>query len=149
MFQDFKKFISRGNVIDLAVAVIIGTAFGKIVNSLVNDIIMPPIGFILGHVNFSSLYINLSDKSYATLAQAQEAGAPTINYGNFINLVINFFIVAFCVFLVIRQTEKFTNRFKKPVAPAEPTTKTCPYCITEISLHATRCPNCTSPLSDS
>ncbi|KPV40779.1 large conductance mechanosensitive channel protein MscL [Alicyclobacillus ferrooxydans] len=142
MFQEFKKFIMRGNVLDLAVAVIIGAAFNQIVTSLVNDIIMPPIGLILGRVNFTNLFINLSRKHYATLAQAKAAGAPTINYGSFINTVINFLIVAFVVFLVVRQF----NRFKKPAPVVAPTTKKCTFCITDIPIEATRCPNCTSHL---
>lgn len=142
MFQEFKKFIMRGNVLDLAVAVIIGAAFNQIVQSLVNDIIMPPIGLALGKVNFTNLFINLSGKHYATLAQAKAAGAPTINYGSFINTVINFLIVAFVVFLVVRQF----NRFKKPAPVAAPKTKKCTFCITDIPIEATRCPNCTSHL---
>ena len=142
MFQEFKKFIMRGNVLDLAVAVIIGAAFNQIVQSLVNDIIMPPIGLALGKVNFTNLFINLSGKHYATLAQAKAAGAPTINYGSFINTMINFLIVAFVVFLVVRQF----NRFKKPAPVAAPKTKKCTFCITDIPIEATRCPNCTSHL---
>jgi len=142
MFQEFKKFIMRGNVLDLAVAVIIGGAFGGIVTSLVNDIIMPPIGLLLGKINFKDLFINLSGTPYASLAAAKEASAATINYGNFINLVINFVIVAFVIFLIIRAA----NKMKKPEVAAAPTTKECPYCLTEIPLKATRCPNCTSQL---
>jgi large conductance mechanosensitive channel len=142
MLKEFKDFIMRGNVLDLAVAVIIGGAFGKIVTSLVNDIIMPPIGLILGKVNFANLYINLSGQSYASLADAQAAGAATINYGVFLNTVIDFLIVAFIIFLVIRQA----NRLKRPPAPAEPTTKECPYCLSTIPIKATRCAHCTSEL---
>ncbi len=144
MWKEFKEFIARGNVIDLAVAVIIGAAFNSIVQSFVNDIIMPPIGLLLGGVDFSSLYINLSRTSYESLAAAQEAGAPTINYGLFINTVVNFLIVAFVVFLMVRQINKLQ---KEPEAPEEaPTTKECPHCHTEIPIEATRCPNCTSHL---
>ena len=142
MFKDFRQFILRGNVLDLAVAVIIGASFGQIVTSLVNDIIMPPIGLILDKVNFSNLFINLSGKHYATLAQAKAAGAATINYGSFIDTIINFLIVAFIIFLVVRQM----NHFKKPAPVAAPTTKKCTYCVSDIPLEATRCPHCTSQL---
>jgi large conductance mechanosensitive channel len=144
MLKEFKEFALRGNVIDLAVGVIVGGAFGKIVTSLVNDIIMPPIGMILGRVNFADLFIDLSGKGYATLADAKAAGAATLNYGLFLNTVLDFIIVAFVVFLVIRQM----NRMRKPaqVVVPEPTTKFCPHCATEIPLKATRCPNCTSQL---
>lgn len=142
LFGEFRKFIMRGNVLDLAVAVIIGAAFNQIVTALVNDIIMPPIGLILGRVNFSNLFINLSRKHYNTLAQAKAAGAATINYGAFINTVINFLIVAFVVFLVVRQF----NRFKRPTPAPLPTTKTCAYCMSEIHIDATRCPHCTAHL---
>ena len=145
MLKEFKEFALRGNVIDLAVGVIIGGAFGKIITSLVNDIIMPPIGMLLGRVNFTDLFIDLSGKGYATLAAAKDAGAATLNYGLFLNTVLDFLIVAFVVFLVIRQM----NRMKKPApltAPAAPTTKPCPRCISEIPLKATRCPYCTSEL---
>jgi large conductance mechanosensitive channel len=142
MWKEFKQFIARGNVIDLAVAVIIGAAFGKTVTSLVNDILMPPIGLLLGNVDFTNLFITLSGGSYATLAEAQAAGAATINYGVFINTVIDFLIVAFAIFLLVRQV----NRLKKPAPPAEPTTKACPYCLSEIPIKATRCPHCTSEL---
>lgn len=144
MIKEFKEFTMRGNVIDLAVGVIIGGAFGKIVSSLVNDIIMPPIGMLLNGVNFSNLFLALDRKSYAALADAQAAGAPTLNYGLFINNVIDFIIVAFVIFLMIRAI----NRMKKQPAPAatEPTSKDCPYCLTSISIQATRCPNCTSQL---
>lgn len=141
MLKEFRKFIARGSVIDLAIGVIIGAAFNAIVQSLVNDIIMPPIGLILGKVDFAKLYINLSRQSYPTLAAAQEAGAPTINYGLFINNIINFLIVGFIIFLVVRQINKM-----KPEAPAVPTTKKCPFCLTQIPIGATRCPNCTSTL---
>lgn len=145
MFAEFKKFIMRGNVLDLAIAVIIGGAFGSIVSSLVNDVIMPPIGMLLGKINFKDLFINLSGTPYASLADAQAAGAATINYGNFINTIINFLIVAFVIFLIVRAF----NKMKKPeaaAAPAAPTTKECPYCLSTIPLKATRCPHCTSQL---
>ncbi len=143
MWQEFKKFIARGNMIDLAIGIIIGSAFGAIVQSLVNDIIMPPIGLLVGRVDFASLYINLSGQSYPDLASAQQAGAPTINYGLFINSIINFLIIALVIFLIVRQLNKL---MKKPEAPAAPTTKKCSYCFTEIPIAATRCPNCTSKL---
>jgi large conductance mechanosensitive channel len=143
MLKEFKKFIMRGNVLDLAIGIIIGGAFGKIITSLVNDIVMPPIGLLLGKVDFSNLYLNLSGKPYANLADAQAAGAATINYGLFLNTVIDFLIVAFIIFLIIRQVNRLTT---KPAAPAEPTTRECPYCCTEVSIKASRCPNCTSEL---
>lgn len=144
MLKEFKEFAMRGNVVDLAVGVIIGAAFGKIVSSLVEDVIMPPIGRLLGHVDFSGLFINLSDKSYETLAAAKTAGAPTLNYGIFLNTVINFLIVAFCVFLVV----KWINRFAaKPAPAAAPTTKDCPQCAMPIPLAAKRCGHCTAQLA--
>ncbi len=143
MLKEFKEFIMRSNVLDLAVAVIIGAAFGKIVTSFVNDIIMPPIGLLLGKVDFSNLFINLSGTPYKSLAEAQSAGAPTLNYGLFLNTVIDFLIVSFIIFLVIRMA----NRLPQPKeAVAEPTTKECPYCFTSIPIKATRCPHCTSQL---
>jgi large conductance mechanosensitive channel len=143
MLKEFKEFALRGSVLDLAIGIIIGTAFGKIITSLVNDILMPPIGLLLGKVDFSNLYLNLSGTVYPNLAKAQSAGAPTINYGLFLNTIINFFIVAFLIFLIIRQVNRMT---KKPAPTAEPTTRECPYCITQVSIKATRCPNCTSEL---
>ncbi len=141
MWKEFKAFILRGNVVDLAVGVIIGGAFGKIVSSLVSDIIMPPIGLILGRVNFTSLYINLSGKPYASLEEAKAAGAATVNYGVFINNLIDFLIVALAIFLIIKQI----NRLQAKPAPAgPPTTKECPYCFSTIPIKAVRCPNCTS-----
>lgn len=143
MLKEFKEFAMRGNVVDMAVGIIIGTAFGRIVNSLVTDIIMPPIGLILNKVDFSNLYFNLSDQHYNSLSEAQAAGAPTINYGLFLNVFINFLIVALVVFLLIRQI----NRLKSAVVkPEEPKTVKCPYCFSSISKKATRCPNCTSKL---
>ena len=142
MWQEFKKFIMRGNVFDLAVGIIIGGAFGKIVTSFVNDILMPPIGALLGKVDFSNLFISLTGEKYASLAAAQEAGAATINYGMFFNTILDFVIVAFVIFLLIRQV----NKLKKEEPAAAPTTKPCPYCKTDIPLAATRCPHCTSQL---
>ena len=145
MLKDFKEFAMRGNVVDLAVGVIIGGAFGAIVNSLVNDIIMPPIGMALGQVDFSSLFVNLSNKEVTSLAQAKEVGAATLNYGLFINTVLNFLIVAFCVFMIVRWMNSLA---KKPAtAPAAAPTRECPYCLLTVPLKATRCPNCTSQLS--
>lgn len=146
MIKEFRDFALRGNVLDMAVGIIIGLAFGSVVNSLVNDIIMPPIGLALSGVDFSNLYINLSDTSYESLAAAQEAGAPTINYGMFINVLINFVIVAFAVFMLVKGANQMMARAQKEEAPAEPTTKTCPYCKSEIDIEATRCPHCTSEL---
>jgi large conductance mechanosensitive channel len=145
MLKDFKAFVMRGNVLDLAVAVIIGAAFGAIVTSVVNDIVMPPIGLVLGHVDFKDLFISLNGHSYPTLAAAKAAAAPVIAYGQFLNTVINFLIVAFVIFLTVRQASKLQ---KKPAAAsAAPTTKDCQFCCTPIPLAATRCPNCTSQLS--
>ncbi len=145
MLKEFKEFAMRGNVVDMAVGIIIGAAFGGIVKSLVGDIIMPPIGLLLGGVDFSDIFINLSGGDYASLAAAREAGAATINLGVFINTVLNFLIVAFAIFLVIR----LINRLKrKEEAPApEPTTKDCPFCFSTIPLRATRCGHCTSELA--
>lgn len=146
--KEFRDFIMRGNVLDLAIGIIIGVAFGAIVTSLVNDVIMPPIGYILGGVDFSDLYINLSGGEYASLAAAKEAGAATINYGAFLNSVINFLIVAFVIFMLVKIINRAMAQFKKEeaAAPPDPTTKECPYCFSEISIKATRCPNCTSAL---
>jgi len=141
MLAEFKKFVMRGSVIDLAVGVIIGAAFGKIVSSLVNDVIMPPIGLLLGKVNFANLYINLSGKAYESLAAAKEAGAATINYGAFFNTIIEFLIVAFVLFLIIKQVNRMQAQKE-----AAPTTKECPFCGTAIPIQAKRCPNCTSQL---
>jgi len=141
MLKEFKEFAMRGNVLDLAVGVVIGAAFGKIVASLVDDVLMPPLGRLLGHVDFSSLFINLSDKSFESLAAAKAAGAPTLNYGNFINTIINFIIVAFAIFLLVRTVNRWTA---KPAPTAEPTTKDCPQCAMPIPLAAKRCGHCTS-----
>lgn len=140
MLKEFKEFAMRGNVIDLAVGIILGAAFSGIVTSLVKDVIMPPIGMILGGVDFSEFFINLSGTSYETLAAAQEAGAATINIGLFINTVLNFVIVAFAIFIVIKQI----NRLKKAPPPADPTTKDCPQCLSSVPIKATKCAFCTS-----
>jgi large conductance mechanosensitive channel len=142
MLKEFKTFIMRGNVLDLAVAVIVGGVFGKIVSSLVNDIIMPPIGLVLGKVDFSSLFINLSGKTYNALAEAQAAGAPTIRYGLFLNTVIDFLIVGFVIFMIVRLVNKLHKA--EPAAPA--TTRECPYCLSMIPIKAIRCAHCTSQL---
>ncbi len=144
MFAEFKKFVMRGNVLDLAVGIVIGAAFGKIVTSFVSDVLMPPIGLIMGKVDFSNLFIPLNGQHYATLAEAKAAAAPTLNYGLFINSIIDFLIVAFAIFLVIRQVNKMTE--PKPAPAAAPTTKTCPFCATSIPIQAVRCPQCTSDL---
>jgi len=141
MVSDFKAFIARGNVVDLAVGVIIGAAFGKITSSLVGDVIMPPIGLALGKVDFANLFIDLSGSHYASLAEAKKAGAPTINYGVFVNSVIDFLIVAFVVFLLVQWANKLTKR------DTSPATKECPRCCELIAVKATRCPKCTSELA--
>lgn len=146
MWKEFKKFIARGNVIDLAIGVIIGGAFSTIVSSLVNDIIMPPIGLLLGNVDFSNLFIDLSGQGYESRAAAEDAGAATINYGIFVNHVISFIIIAFVVFLLVQQINRLKRAREEEEAPAEPTTKECPYCFTTIPIKATRCPNCTTQL---
>lgn len=142
MWKEFKEFAMRGNVIDLAVGVVIGGAFGKIVSSFVADVIMPLIGLLLGKISFENLFVSLNGMNYASLAAAQEAGAPTLNYGLFISAIVDFLIIAFVIFLVI----KGINKLQKPAPEAAPTTKKCPYCYTEIAIEATRCPNCTSQL---
>jgi large conductance mechanosensitive channel len=146
MLKEFKVFVLRGNVIDLAVGVIIGAAFGKITSSLVNDVLMPPIGLILGKVDFSNLFLDLSGKSYPSLAAAKAAGAPTINYGVFINAVIDFLIVALIVFWLVHFAQKLAP--KAPAAPVAPT-KDCPRCCVPMPEKATRCPHCTSELAPS
>ncbi len=141
MLEEFKKFAMRGNVVDMAVGIIIGGAFGKIITSLVNDVIMPPIGKLLGGVDFSSLFINLTSTPYATLAEAQKAGAATINYGMFVNTVLDFIIVAFAIFMMIKALSKM----QKPAPVAAPNTKICGECLSEIPLAAKRCKYCASP----
>jgi len=144
MLKEFKEFAMRGNVLDMAIGIIIGAAFGKIVAVFVSDVLMPPIGLLLGRVDFSNLFINLSGKPVATIAEAKAAGAATINYGLFLNTVIDFLIVAFAIFLLIRQVNRLKSQ--PPPAPAVPTTKDCPYCLSSIAIKATRCPHCTSEL---
>jgi large conductance mechanosensitive channel len=142
MLKEFKAFAMRGNVLDMAIGIVIGVAFGKIVTSFVNDVVMPPIGLLLGKVDFSNLFIDLSGKSYATLAEAKAAGAATIRYGLFLNTVVDFIIVAFVIFLLIQQINRMTREPEE--VPASPTTKECPYCLSSIAIKATRCSHCTS-----
>jgi large conductance mechanosensitive channel len=143
MLREFKEFAMRGSVVDLAVGLVIGAAFGKIVTSFVNDILMPPIGLALGRVSFENLFINLSSSTYATLAEAKAAGAATINYGLFINAVLDFLIVAFAIFLVIKQV----NRMRaKPEVAAPATVRECPYCLSTVPINAKRCAHCTSEI---
>lgn len=145
---EFKTFVMRGNVLDLAVGVIIGGAFQKIVTSLVNDLIMPVITLITGGINYSDMFLSLDGNQYQTLAQAQEAGASTLNYGTFITETINFLIMAFVIFMLIKTMNKFASRVKKEEQPKEATTKICPFCKTEIAIDASRCPHCTSQLNE-
>jgi large conductance mechanosensitive channel len=144
VLSEFKAFLTRGNVLDLAVGIVIGAAFGGVVTSFVNDVLMPPIGLALGRVDFSNLFISLSGESYPSLAAAKAAGAPTLNYGVFINTVINFVIVGFAIFLGVRVANRLVAKPAPP--PAPPTTKECPYCASVIPLKAKRCPQCTSEL---
>jgi large conductance mechanosensitive channel len=143
MLKDFREFAVRGNVLDLAVGVIIGAAFGKIVTSLVNDIIMPPIGLAIARVDFTNLFVNLREQQFSSLAEAKAAGAPTINYGLFINNVLEFLIVAFVVFLLVRQI----NRLRPKPTAAQVVTKECQFCLSSVPLKASKCPQCTSQLS--
>jgi len=142
MLKEFREFAMRGNVLDMAVGIIIGAAFGRIVTALVNDVIMPPFGLLLGKVDFSSLFLNLSGTAYPSLVEAKKAGAPVIGYGAFLNTILDFVMVAFVIFLLIKQV----NRFKKQLAPAAPDTKACPYCLSVVPIKATRCGQCTSQL---
>jgi large conductance mechanosensitive channel len=148
MFKEFKEFVMRGNVIDMAVGIVIGAAFGTIVQSLVKDVIMPPIGLLLGNIDFSNIFTVLKPGEavgpYATLAEAQEAGAVTMNWGMFIMTIISFLIIAFAIFMIIKQINKLKREEEAP--PAEPTTKDCPFCFSAIAIKATRCPFCTSQL---
>lgn len=144
MLKELKEFATKGNVLDLAIAVVMGAAFGPIVTSLVNDIIMPPIGLLLKRVDFKDLFVSLSAESYPSLAAAKEAGAPIIAYGNFVNTIINFLIVAFAMFLIVRQVNRFR---RQPEAVPAPTVKNCPFCCESMPIAATRCPHCTSQLA--
>lgn len=143
MIKEFKEFVMKGNVLDMAVGIIIGAAFGKVVTSFVADVLMPPIGLLLGKMDFSNLFINLSGKSFESLADAKKAGAATLNYGLFLNTAIDFLIVGFAVFLLVKQV----NRLKRQETAPLPSTRECPYCFSVIPLKATRCPNCTSELA--
>jgi len=146
MLKGFKKFILRGNVIEMSVGIIIGLAFNKIITSFVNDILMPPISLIIGKVSFSNLYINLSQKEFESIAEAEAAGVPIIKYGLFINTLLDFFIVAFVLYLVINYYNKLKERKKEEEIEASPDTKVCPYCYSNINIKAIRCPNCTTKL---
>lgn len=152
MLRDFKEFIMRGNVVDMAVGIVIGASFGGIVKSLVDDVLMPPIGLLLGRVDFSNLYLTLRDGAvpgpYAALAEAKKAGAVTLNLGLFANTVINFLIVGMAIFLVVRAVNRLRDMQKKDEPEAAPSTRDCPFCAMNISLKAVRCPHCTSDLSD-
>ena len=140
MLKEFKEFAMKGNVLDMAIGVIIGGAFGKIITSLVSDVLMPPLGLLLGKVDFSSLFLNLSGTPQPSLAAAKAAGAPTVNYGVFLQTVLDFIIIAFVIFMLVKQV----NRLKTPAAPSAPTTKDCPLCLSTIPLKATKCAHCTS-----
>ena len=143
VIKEFREFATRGNMFDMAIGIILGVAFGKVVTSLVNDILMPPIGKLMGHIDFSNFFINLSATHYATLADAKKAGAAVISYGLFCNTLIEFLIAAFAVFLLMKQI----NRLRRPApAPPAPETRDCPFCLSTIPLKALRCPHCTSEL---
>jgi large conductance mechanosensitive channel len=146
MWKEFKKFAIKGNIVDLAIGVIIGGAFNNIVSSFVNDIVMPLFSLITGRIDFTNLFISLDGVKYATLEQAKAAGAPTLNCGVFLSAVINFFIVAFSIFIFVKQINKFKQKFLHTTS--EPTTKNCPYCLSVIPIQATRCPHCTSYIKD-
>ncbi len=143
MIKEFKAFVMKGNVLDMAVGIIIGAAFGKVITSFVNDVLMPPIGLLLGRVDFSNLFINLSGKSFESLADAKKAGAATLNYGLFLNTTIDFLIVGLAVFLMVKQV----NRLKRQEPAVAPVTRECPYCLSVIPIKASRCPQCTSTIS--
>lgn len=144
MWDDFKKFVARGNMFDLAVGIVIGVAFGTVVNSFVKDVLMPPIGMLTGGIDFGNLYLNLSGQEYPTLAAAQEAGAPLVLYGTFLNNVISFLIVGFALFLLVKQYQKLQER--EAEAPPPPTEKECPHCRMTVPVAATKCGHCTSQL---
>lgn len=150
MLKEFKEFALKGNVVDMAVGIVLGVAFGAIIKSLVDDLLMPPLGLVMGSADFTNLFMIIKEGAtpgpFATLAEAQKAGAVTVNYGLFINTIVNFLIVAFALFLVIRNMNELRRRMEKPEAEAAPDTKECPYCLSTIPVKATRCPNCTSEL---
>jgi large conductance mechanosensitive channel len=143
MIKEFKEFVIKGNVLDMAVGIIIGAAFGKVVTSFVTDVLMPPIGLLLGKVDFSNLFINLSGKSFESLADAKKAGAATLNYGLFLNTTIDFLIVGFAIFILVQQV----NRLKRQAPVPAPASRACPFCMTDIPVKATRCPHCTSTVA--
>lgn len=143
VFKEFKEFAMRGSVLDMAVGIVIGAAFGRIITSFVEDILMPPLGLLLGKVDFSNLHVSLTGKTYESLAAAKAAGAATLNYGLFFNHLVNFTIVAFAIFILIRQV----NRLKREQPAAAPVTRDCPFCLSAVAIKATRCPNCTSQLA--
>ncbi len=146
MLREFKEFAMRGNMLDMAVGIVVGGAFGRIVTSLVNDVLMPPIGLVLARVDFTNLFLPLSRREFHTLAEAKAAGVPTLNYGLFLNNIVDFLIVAFAIFLLVREVNAMKRRWEpQPAAP--PPTKQCPYCISTIPLQASRCPQCTSALA--
>ena len=145
MFKEFREFVMRGNVMDMAVGIIIGAAFGKIVSSFVNDVLMPPIGKLLGGVDFTGLFITLGDGQFDTLKAAKDAGVATLNYGMFLQALIDFLIVAFAIFIMV----KAVNKLKREPAPAPPSTKECPFCLTAVPIKATKCPACTSEITAS
>jgi large conductance mechanosensitive channel len=151
MIKEFREFIMRGSMLDLAIGIVVGGAFAQVVNSFVNDILMPPIGLLLGKVDFAELYLSLSGQSYPSLQAAKDAGAATINYGLFINTIINLLIVGFAIFLIVKGVNRAHTKLERPTPEeeAEPTTRECPYCYSEIPRKATRCPNCTSALEGS
>ena len=144
MLKEFKEFAMRGNVMDMAIGIVLGGAFGKIVSSFVNDVLMPPLGKLMGGVDFTQLFVGLSDTSYETLAAAQEAGAPVLTYGNFIQTVVDFLIIAFAIFMVVKAMN--SAKKKEEPAPEAPTTKKCPRCLSEVPIEATRCGHCTSDI---
>ncbi len=144
MLKEFRNFLMRGNVVDLAVGIIIGASFGKIITSLVNDVLMPPLGLVLGKMDFSGLFVNLSGTPYPSLSAAKAAGAPTINYGAFINTIVDFLIVAAAIYFIVLQIAKLRKMHEAPAAA--PATKECQYCLSVVALKATRCPHCTSDL---
>jgi large conductance mechanosensitive channel len=147
MWNEFKKFALKGSMIDLAIGVIIGGAIGRVITSLVNDILMPPIGLLLGHVNFTSLYINLGRTQYPTFELAKAAGAPTINIGVFLNALIDFLFISLVIFFMVRAMNRVRERSEKKIVAPVPVTRVCPFCKTEIPIDATRCPHCTSELA--
>jgi len=146
VIKEFQEFAMKGNVLDLATGIIIGTAFGKIVTSLVNDIVMPIVGLFTGKIDFTNLFISFDGKHYETLQMAKDAGAATLNYGQFITNIVDFLIIAFSIFIILKQINRFRRAEDAAEPVAEPTTQTCPYCLSEINIKAVKCPHCTSDL---